>query len=107
MSEYIERAGIAVDPALAAFVENDVLAPLEQDAAGFWSGLADLLERFVPRNRVLLETREDLQRRIDDWHRAHRGQPHDAAAYRTFLEDIGYLVPEPGAFTVGTRNVDP
>jgi malate synthase len=107
MGDTIERAGIAVDPALASFVEREVLAPLDRDASAFWQGFAALLEAFVPRNRALLAKRDDLQRQIDDWHRERHGQPHDAAAYRTFLEEIGYLVPEPGEFTIGTGNVDP
>ncbi len=107
MSDYIERAGIAVDPALAAFVESEVLAPLGHDSGAFWSGFAQLLAEFAPRNRTLLETRERFQQQIDAWHLARRGQPHDAGAYRAFLEDIGYLVPEPGDFTIGTGNVDP
>lgn len=107
MSEYIERAGIAVDPALAEFVEREVLAPLGKDIDEFWTGFTELLGEFVPRNRALLEKRETLQKQIDDWHRAHRGQPHDAAAYQAFLTEIGYLVPEPAPFLIGTENVDP
>ena len=106
MSEYQDRAGLQVDDALAGFVEMEVLAPLGIDAAAFWGGFAHLLDHFAPVNRALLEKREDLQRLIDDWHRARRGQPHDAAAYRQFLEEIGYLVPEPGDLTIGTENVD-
>ncbi len=107
MSSYVDRAGIAVDPALAQFVERDVLAPLGRDESEFWRGFAGLLEAFVPRNRALLEQRAALQQQIDDWHRARRGQPHDPLAYRTLLENIGYLVPEPGDFTIGTNTVDP
>ena len=107
MSEYVTRGEIAVDPALAEFIETEVLAPLERDADDFWRGLARLLDTFVPRNRDLLASRETLQRQIDDWHRARRGRQHDAASYRTFLEEIGYLVPDPGDFTIGTRDVDP
>lgn len=106
MSDYTMRAGLDVDKALAAFVEKDVLAPLGLDAAAFWEGFADLLARLAPRNRELLAKRNALQARIDEWHRERRGQPHDAQAYRAFLEEIGYLVPEPGAFTIGTTNVD-
>ena len=107
MTEYIDRAGIAVDPALAAFLEDEVLTPLRKDAGAFWQGFADLLGNFAPRNRALLAKRDDLQAKIDAWHGERRGQPHDAAAYRDFLSDIGYLVPEPGNFTIGTENVDP
>ena len=107
MSDYEQRAGIAVDPALAEFIEREVLPPPGRDEDDFWRGFAAILAEFVPRNRALLETRDRLQRQIDGWHRAHRGRSHDAAAYRGFLEDIGYLVPEPGVFTIGTRNIDP
>jgi malate synthase len=106
MSEYQDKAGLQVDGALAAFVEGEVLAPLGIAAEAFWRNFAGLLDRFVPVNRALLAKRDDLQRQIDDWHRKRRGQPHDAGAYRRFLEDIGYLVPEPGEFTIATANVD-
>ncbi|MEO9625559.1 MAG: malate synthase G [Qipengyuania citrea] len=107
MTEFVTRAGIEADPQLAAFIETDVLRPLGRDVDAFWKGFADLLGRFGPRNANLLAKREDLQAKIDAWHTERAGQPHEADAYRTFLEDIGYLVPEPGEFTIGTENVDP
>ncbi|KPF52766.1 malate synthase G [Novosphingobium sp. AAP1] len=103
----ITRDGLQVDAALAAFLENDVLAPLGLDAGAFWAGFAGLVARFTPVNRALLETRETIQAAIDAWHVARRGQPHDPAAYRAFLEEIGYIVPEPAPFAVGTQDVDP
>ena len=107
MTDTTIRAGLTIDRKLAEFLENDVLAQLGRDADSFWSGFAALLARFAPRNRQLLDKRESLQAQIDSWHRQFKGQPHDAAAYRNFLEEIGYLVPEPGDFTIGTQNVDP
>ncbi|KZY90592.1 MULTISPECIES: malate synthase G [unclassified Erythrobacter] len=107
MTEFVTRAEIEADPQLAAFIETDVLGPLGRDVDAFWKGFADLLGRFGPRNADLLAKREDLQAKIDAWHTERAGQPHEAGAYRTFLEDIGYLVPEPGEFTIGTENVDP
>ena len=106
MSERVERSGLAVDAALAVFLEQDVLGPLGRDTAAFWAGLAELCSRFAPRNLALLDKRDELQAQIDRWHADRRGQPHDAAAYRAFLEEIGYLVPEPVAFTIGTSGVD-
>ncbi|RZV48988.1 MAG: malate synthase G, partial [Sphingomonadaceae bacterium] len=107
MSNYVTRAGIEVDQALATFVETEVLAPLGRDGEAFWTGFASLLGEFAPRNAALLQKREDLQAQIDAWHVERKGQAHDADAYRAFLEEIGYLVPEPGEFTIGTQNVDP
>ena len=107
MTEFVTRAGIEADPQLAAFIETEVLGPLGRDADDFWTGFANLLGSFAPRNAALLARREELQARIDAWHSERAGQPHDADAYRAFLEEIGYLVPEPGDFTIGTENVDP
>ena len=107
MTEFVTRAGIEADLQLAAFIETEVLGPLGRDADDFWTGFASLLGSFAPRNAALLAKREELQARIDAWHSERAGQPHDADAYRAFLEEIGYLVPEPGDFTIGTENVDP
>ena len=101
------RAGLWVDEALTLFIENEVLAPLGIIPKSFWPGFAALLSRFVPVNRALLAKREDLQSQIDAWHTARAGQPIDGAEYQAFLRQIGYLVPEPAPFQVGTQNVDP
>jgi malate synthase len=107
MTQMIERAGLRIDERLATFLENEVLRPLGRDVPAFWDGFAALLGDFAPRNRSLLEKREALQAQIDAWHMERAGKAHDAAAYKAFLTDIGYLVPEPGDFTIGTDNVDP
>ena len=107
MSDRVVKSGLQVDAALAAFIEQEVVAPLGQDLGQFWAGFAALVERFVPVNRALLAKREDLQAQIDAWHTARAGQPIDGADYQAFLRQIGYLVPEPAPFQVGTQNVDP
>jgi malate synthase len=103
----ISRAGLAIDSRLAEFLESQVLAPLGRDPQAFWKGFAALLAAFTPRNRALLAKREALQKKIDAWHIERAGKPHDPEAYKAFLTEIGYLVPEPGDFTIGTQNVDP
>jgi malate synthase len=107
MTHMIERAGFRIDERLATLLETEVLGPLGRDIDVFWQGFAALLAEFAPRNAALLTKREALQAQIDAWHTGRGGQPHDAAAYRAFLAEIGYLVPEPGDFIVGTENVDP
>jgi len=106
MANYVDRAGLKVAGELADFVELRVLPGTGLAADAFWSGAAAIFARFAPRNRDLLARREELQTAIDSWHRARAGQPHDAAAYRAFLSEIGYLVPEPAPFAVGPRQVD-
>ena len=107
MTDMTTRAGLAIDPRLASFLETQVLTPLGRDVDAFWSGFAALLADFAPRNRALLERREELQAQIDAWHVERAGKPHNAEAYKVFLTEIGYLVPEPGNFQIGTQNVDP
>jgi len=106
MSGYVEKSGLRVATELAGFVEDRVLPGTGIAADAFWSGAADIFARFVPRNRALLARRDALQAAIDDWHRARAGQPHDPQAYRAFLTELGYLVPEPAPFTVNPVNVD-
>ncbi|MFZ5727432.1 MAG: malate synthase G, partial [Pseudomonadota bacterium] len=107
MTEYLDRSGLSVDSRLADFIEQRALPGTGLDAARFWADFAALLGRFAPENAALLAKREDLQTRIDAWHQAREGQPHDPAAYQAFLTEIGYLVPEPAPFQIGTANVDP
>lgn len=99
--------GIAVDPVLTRFIDEEVLPGLEMDPAEFWQGVDTLFGNFVPRNAALLAKRDELQAQIDAWHQQQRGRPHDAAAYESFLRAIGYLVDEPSPFSIGTRDLDP
>ncbi|PKP87372.1 MAG: malate synthase G [Alphaproteobacteria bacterium HGW-Alphaproteobacteria-17] len=107
MTEFLDRAGLSVDSRLAEFIEERALPGTGIDATKFWADFAALLGKFAPENATLLAKREDLQAQIDGWHEARAGQAHDPEAYQAFLRDIGYLVPEPAPFQIGTRNVDP
>ncbi|MFN3936122.1 MAG: malate synthase G [Gemmobacter sp.] len=107
MGGRVERAGLAVDAQLAAFVEGRALPGSGVDPGPFWAGLAKVLHELGPENRALLAARTRFQTEIDDWHRARRGQAHDAAAYRDFLVRIGYLLPDGPDFEVETVGTDP
>ena len=102
-----ERDGLQVDAALARFVEEQALPGTGVSGAVFWKELSALIHELGPENRALLERREDLQEQIDAWHTARAGQPHDHAAYTTFLRQIGYLLPEGPDFTLETGPTDP
>jgi malate synthase len=107
MTRYTQRHGLDVADILADFVENSVLPGTGVDADRFWSGYAELLAGLAPENRTLLERRAELQGRIDAWHKARGNQPWDTAAYRAFLTEIGYLVPEPAPFAIDNGRIDP
>lgn len=106
MTDMIEKNGLQVAGELARFIEDKALPGTGVGAEAFWAGVAAIYARFAPENAALLKTRDDLQSRIDDWHKARAGKPVDGAEYQAFLREIGYLVPEPAPFAITTTNVD-
>jgi malate synthase len=102
----LDRKELQVDAQLVEFIENQALNGLSVSADVFWSGFSELVHGLGPKNRALLEKRSAIQGQIDEWHRAHKGQDHDAAAYTAFLKEIGYLVPEGAPFEIETTGVD-
>jgi malate synthase len=96
---------ISVAKVLRDFIENEVLPGTGVSGEQFWPGLAGLIEAFAPRIREQLRFRDELQEKIDEYHRTTATKPFDPAGYHTFLRDIGYLVQEPANFSVRTENV--
>jgi malate synthase len=107
MTKRIEQHGLQIADELYDFIVSKALPGTAVDADDFWQGLSLLAHEFGPKNRDLLAKREEIQQKIDGWHLAHKGQAHDADAYKAFLEEIGYLVAEGENFAVETANVDP
>jgi malate synthase len=104
--DYVRIESVSVVKALHEFIEREAASGTSISAEAFWSGFADLLHEFGPRNRELLQLRNELQSRIDQYHRERFGEPLDVADYERFLRDIGYLLPEGDDFTIRTTNVD-
>jgi malate synthase len=105
MSERIEIEGLRIDRLLHDFVAREALPGTGVDAGHFWTALSKVVHELAPKNRALLDKRARLQAKIDAWHREN-GAPSDLGAYKAFLEEIGYLLPEGGDFAVTTANVD-
>ena len=106
-SNRVSVDGLSIAEVLHNFIVNEALPRTGVDAAAFWQGLDRIVRRFAPLNRALLQRRDELQAKIDEWHGSRRGRASDAAADRAFLEEIGYLVPEGPPFQIDTANVDP
>ena len=104
---YATKSGLSVHPLLVDFVEKEALPGLSVSADQFWSGFAALVAEHGPINATLLAKREDLQGRIDDWHRRYGPVANNPQGYEFFLRDIGYVVPEPADFTIETTGLDP
>jgi malate synthase len=106
VADTVEVSGLKVAGALHAFMENEALPGTGLEPARFWSSLAAIVRDLAPENAALLRKRDELQAKIDAWHRGHPAKPVDLSAYTAFLREIGYLLPEGPDFQVGTENVD-
>ena len=106
MTERVQVGGLQVAKALYDFINNEAIPGTGIAADKFWAGAEAVINELAPKNRALLAKRDELQAQIDAWHQARKGQAHDAAAYKAFLQEIGYLLPEPADFQATTQNVD-
>ncbi|WP_168702146.1 malate synthase G [Gordonia paraffinivorans] len=111
MSDRITVNGLQVASVLYDFINNEALPGTGVEADAFWSGAASVIADLAPRNRELLRVRDELQAKIDAWHRDHKGADltpgtADFDAYKSFLTEIGYLAEVPADFQITTDNVD-
>jgi len=107
MTDYVTRGRLQVAAELDRFLVDEALSGIDLDPQAFWAGVEAMLHDLAPRNRAMLEKRDALQEKLDDWHRSHPGPIHDMSAYRDFLRGVGYLVEPPETVKVSTANVDP
>ncbi|MBZ9783483.1 malate synthase G [Pseudomonas sp. REP124] len=106
MTEHVQVGGLQVAKVLFDFVNNEAIPGTGLTADKFWAGADKVIHDLAPKNKALLAKRDDFQARIDAWHQERAGQAHDAVAYKAFLQDIGYLLPEAADFQATTQNVD-
>ena len=106
MTDRVTVGNLRVAQTLYDFVNDEALPGTDIDPDTFWSGVDKVVADLTPKNQDLLARRDDLQAQIDKWHRHHVIEPLDPDAYKQFLTEIGYLQPEPGAFTITTSGVD-
>ena len=106
MTEYINHGSLKVSKELDDLITKKVCIGIDVNPDSFWDSLEKVVEEFTPRNKALLEKREDLQKKIDEWHLANN-KSIDKAEYKNFLKEIGYLLEEADDFSIETKNVDP
>jgi malate synthase len=106
MTDRVSAGNLRVARVLYDFVNNEALPGTEIDPDSFWAGVDKVVTDLTPKNQDLLNHRDQLQAQIDKWHRQRVIEPLDIDAYRQFLTEIGYLLPEPEDFTITTSGVD-
>jgi malate synthase len=107
MTDRVSVGNLRVAKVLYDFVNKEALPGTDVDPDSFWAGVDKVVADLTPQNQDLLDRRDELQAQIDKWHRQRVIEPVDPDAYREFLTEIGYLLPEPDDFTITTSGVDP
>jgi len=107
MSARINTTGLQIASEIHDLVENELLPGTNVAAEQFWKGLATIVHGLTPKLRALLKHRDELQSKIDAWHKSQNGKALSAAEYKRFLTEIGYHQPEGPPFQITTTNVDP
>ena len=106
MQNRISAHGLEIAEGLYELVGNKIAPGTGVEPAHFWTALSEIVTDLGPKNRKLLEKRDYLQKKIDSWHSERKGQPIDSKEYKSFLNDIGYLLPDGKSFTVNSTSVD-
>ncbi len=104
--KYIKINNLQVSDQLSKFVSDELLKDTNVSVKNFWLGLEKTLDELVPRNKELIKVRENLQKKIDDWHIKNKGKEFNLNEYKKFLLEIGYLKNEGPDFKIETENVD-
>jgi malate synthase len=105
MTARIQAGGLQVAKELYDFINDKAIPGTGVDQSAFWAGFDELVHDLAPKNKALLEKRDDIQAKVDAYHREN--PKLDFANYKSFLQEIGYLLPEGEAFEASTVNVEP
>ncbi|HAV5509216.1 malate synthase G [Acinetobacter baumannii] len=103
MTARIQKGKLAIAKELYDFIENEALPGSGLDSETYWKNFEQVVVDLSPKNKVLLAKRDELQAKIDEWHRNNK---FELGAYKAFLTEIGYLLPEVEDFQITTENVD-
>ena len=104
--KYISQGKLLVSAKLLEFINKELLPGTNINIEKFWKSFDKTVHELAPKNRELLSIREKMQKQIDKWHLARKGQEIDFNSYTAFLREIGYLVKEGDNFSIETKNVD-
>jgi len=104
--KYKKVNNLSVSDDLLNFIDNELLKDTEISSKKFWNGFDKAVHELAPRNKELIQTREDIQKKIDSWHIKNKGNEINLKEYREFLKEIDYLKEVGPDFNIKTKNVD-
>ena len=106
MTQRIQNGGLQVAQSLYDLINDEIIPGTDIAPEHFWQELENIINELGVTNRALLGKRDNIQLQMDEWHKSHKGQLPDIEAYKEFLTDIGYLIPEGGDFKISTKQAD-
>ncbi len=108
MPNNITASNLQISQVLYDFIEKEAAPGTGIEPKAFWAAMGRIVDTLAPRNRALLQKRDELQQHIDAWHKSHDASYYLAHRdeYKRFLQDIGYLVPVGEDYKIGTRGND-
>ncbi|CAG0908069.1 unnamed protein product, partial [Cyprideis torosa] len=106
MTTRVTIADLKIAQPLIDLVADEIAPGTGIDPQQFWTALSDIVSELAPTQRALIAKRDSMQQQLDAWHKDNRDKPHDATAYKAFLTEIGYLLPQPESFSIETAGVD-
>lgn len=106
MNNYVEQGNLQVDKELLNLINEEILSAVNIDTKDFWKSFEKIIKDLTPINKTLLEKRNELQEKIDTWHKNNDFDKNDLTKYKNFLKEIGYLIEEKEDFSITTQNVD-
>ena len=104
--KYIKINSFKVSESLSKFIDEELLNDLDITTEKFWSGFEKSVNELAPKNKELISFRENLQKKIDEWHIENKGREINLDKYKKFLIEIGYLKKEGPDFSIETKDVD-
>ena len=102
----IEKNGLKISSVMFDFVNNEAIPETGLDSDQFWAKFSEVVHEMAPTNKYLIEKRETIQKKIDDWHKSNKGKEFDKKEYIKFLKSLDYLIEEKNEFKIETSNVD-
>ena len=101
-----EKNGLKINTKLLDFVNNEIIPGTNIKSEEFWTSFEKVVHELAPINKKLIQKREDIQKKIDEWHKKNKAEEFDKKKYLKFLKSISYLVEEKDKFNIETENVD-
>ena len=103
---FTEKNGLKINTKLLNFVNNEIIPGTNIKSEGFWTSFEKVVHELAPINKKLIQKREDIQKKIDEWHKKNKGIELNKKDYLDFLKSISYIVEEKDDFNIETTNVD-